>query len=206
MVDVEAVYAQGALFPDGRFDSYLSEGSQQSCLWLHEPGGGGLDFYFARHRAAQRFVQWCAQRVPARAKESAKLVSQDYSNNTARVKHTTHVELVPVCKGDLVRLPRKVAAGLGWKPRAGAGDGGLAAQKPSKITPHAALHSPSFDIIWYISRRPSSVGGTGKPVRASSSKFVMRIVGVGGVCCAHLPLDHTHVWRSRLMPPIRSML
>jgi len=34
--NLELVYDQATLFPDGRFDSYITGGKHESCLWIHE--------------------------------------------------------------------------------------------------------------------------------------------------------------------------
>ena len=73
----------------------------------------GLDFYFPNRSAAQRLLDFFSHLVPIRAKEAKKLVSQDYRNNTVNYKYTIHAEIAPICKHDLVCLPKSIAKDLG---------------------------------------------------------------------------------------------
>jgi len=62
---------------------------------------------------ATRFVEFLESVTPCKVKHSKKLVGQDDHSNVFNYKYTTHVELVPVCKDDLVLLPYKLAQNLG---------------------------------------------------------------------------------------------
>ena len=73
----------------------------------------GLDFYFPNRSAAQRIVDFFSHLVPIRAKEAKKLVSQDLRNNTTNYKYTILAEIAPICKHDLVCLPKVLAKELG---------------------------------------------------------------------------------------------
>ena len=44
-----------------------------------------------------------------RFKTSSKLISEDNHNNTANIKVTFLVEIAPVCKDDLVIIPKELA-------------------------------------------------------------------------------------------------
>eukprot|EP00640_Fibrocapsa_japonica_P003538 CAMPEP_0113942132 /NCGR_PEP_ID=MMETSP1339-20121228/7901_1 /TAXON_ID=94617 /ORGANISM="Fibrocapsa japonica" /LENGTH=303 /DNA_ID=CAMNT_0000946479 /DNA_START=217 /DNA_END=1125 /DNA_ORIENTATION=- /assembly_acc=CAM_ASM_000762 len=79
----------------------------------------GMDFYFGTLNAAQRFAAFLHGSVPTKSKTSRKLVSADVKSNTHNNQHTISVEIVPVCKGDLVLVPPKTA------PRMGVPSGGL---------------------------------------------------------------------------------
>jgi len=52
-------------------------------------------------------------RMMCRYKTSERLISADTHSNTANFKHTYSVEIPPVCKDDLIALPRKIAQRLG---------------------------------------------------------------------------------------------
>lgn len=45
-------------------------------------------------------------------KESERMVSQDIQNNSFNFKYTYSVEIISVCKDDVVCLPRKLALSL----------------------------------------------------------------------------------------------
>ena len=68
-----------------------------------------LDFYFPHRSKAQKFVDFLRSVVPTRSKSSKQLVSADLQNMTYNYKHTFAVEIMPICKGDLVCLPTKLA-------------------------------------------------------------------------------------------------
>lgn len=73
----------------------------------------GMDFYFAERNQAARFTEFLETACPVRVKQSKKLVSQDDHSNVFNYKYTTIIEIVPVCKDDLVILPTKLAQNLG---------------------------------------------------------------------------------------------
>ena len=69
----------------------------------------GMDFYFAEKQQGLRFVEFLEHHVPTKTKYSRKLVSADIKEGTANYKHNHIVEIVPLCKEDLLLLPRDVA-------------------------------------------------------------------------------------------------
>lgn len=73
----------------------------------------GLDFYFLRRSQAIRFTSFLNHVVPIRYKQADHLVSHDANSNVYRYKYTFSVEIMPICKDDLVCLPRKLAKQLG---------------------------------------------------------------------------------------------
>lgn len=73
----------------------------------------GLDFYYAARSHAVKMVEFLTTVVPARTKTSERLISVDIHSNSSSYKHTFSVELVPICKDDLIVLPPKLAASLG---------------------------------------------------------------------------------------------
>lgn len=72
----------------------------------------GMDFYFLERQHAIRFVDWLEHVVPMTSKYSRKLISADIKQSTANYKHNYLVVIAPVCKDDLVILPKKLAATL----------------------------------------------------------------------------------------------
>ncbi|GMF65520.1 unnamed protein product [Phytophthora lilii] len=73
----------------------------------------GMDFYFGTKSAAERFIHFLSAHVPMRSKSSSKLISENVHNATANLQLTYSVELSPICKDDLLVLPRKVAQSCG---------------------------------------------------------------------------------------------
>ncbi|RLN65454.1 hypothetical protein BBJ29_001153 [Phytophthora kernoviae] len=69
----------------------------------------GMDFYFGSKSTAERFIHFLSAHVPMRSKSSSKLISENVHNATANLQLTYSVELSPICKDDLLILPKKVA-------------------------------------------------------------------------------------------------
>jgi nonsense-mediated mRNA decay protein 3 len=72
----------------------------------------GLDFYFANKNQALKMVEFLHAVVPVNSRTSEELVSADRKNGIANFKFTYSVELVPICKDDLVCLPKGTAKAL----------------------------------------------------------------------------------------------
>ncbi|GAB6025122.1 ribosome-binding protein [Chamberlinius hualienensis] len=73
----------------------------------------GLDFYFASKDHARKFTEFLVAVVPCRYQTSQQLISHDVHSNVYNYKTTFSVEIVPICKDDLVCLPLKLAKSLG---------------------------------------------------------------------------------------------
>ena len=73
----------------------------------------GLDFYFQTRAAATKLVEFLSGIVPTRSKKSEELISTDVKNSTSSYKFTFSVEIVPICKDDLICLPPKLAKSFG---------------------------------------------------------------------------------------------
>ena len=76
----------------------------------------GLDFHFGHRSHAQRFVDFVSSLLPSKLKLSKHLVSHDSNNNTYNYKYAFHVELCPVCKDDLVHIPKDLRSKMGGLP------------------------------------------------------------------------------------------
>ena len=73
----------------------------------------GLDFFYGQKSHAIKMVDFLTSSVPAKYKKSEELVSQDSHTDVSKYKFTYSVEIVPICKDDLVVLPKKIAKSLG---------------------------------------------------------------------------------------------
>jgi len=73
----------------------------------------GLDFYYSGRSQAQHMLSFLRSVVPVREKTAKRLVSQDFSNNTCKYKHTIFVDIAPICKDDLVVLPKALSRKTG---------------------------------------------------------------------------------------------
>ncbi|KAK4222232.1 putative nonsense-mediated mRNA decay protein 3 [Podospora fimiseda] len=74
---------------------------------------GGIDFFFAHRNQAQSFLSFLKSVVPVHVKESRHLISQDTHTGDKSYKFSYSVELVPICRDDLVALPLKLAKSIG---------------------------------------------------------------------------------------------
>ncbi|KAK1759234.1 NMD3 family-domain-containing protein [Echria macrotheca] len=73
----------------------------------------GIDFYFAQQNQAVAFINFLKSVVPVFVKESKHLISQDTHTGVKQYKYSYSVELVPICRDDLVALPMKLAKSIG---------------------------------------------------------------------------------------------
>ncbi|KAA6389141.1 MAG: putative 60S ribosomal export protein nmd3 [Streblomastix strix] len=69
----------------------------------------GLDFYFSQQSHSLRLSQFVEDLVPTQVERSERLVSTDAHSNTANKKHTTVVNIAPVCRDDLIFLSEPLA-------------------------------------------------------------------------------------------------
>ncbi|ORX58312.1 NMD3-domain-containing protein [Hesseltinella vesiculosa] len=73
----------------------------------------GIDFYYGQRAHAIKMVEFLAAVVPIKYKTSEQLISTDIHTSTSNYKFTYSVEIAPVCRDDLVVLPKKLANSLG---------------------------------------------------------------------------------------------
>lgn len=73
----------------------------------------GLDFFFQSRSHAIKFVDFLQAVVPCRYSTSEQLISLDTHSGHSTFKFTFSVEIVPICKDDLVFLPARTAKALG---------------------------------------------------------------------------------------------
>lgn len=73
----------------------------------------GIDFFFAQRNSAEKFVEFLTSVVPVRTKKSEQLISLDVHTSRKSTKTNISVEILPLCKDDLVALPLKLANSLG---------------------------------------------------------------------------------------------
>lgn len=90
----------------------LKHGAHRETLNIKE-AKDGIDFFFSARNQAEKFVDFLTSVVPVKVKKSQELISQDIHTSVKSYKFTYSVELVPICKDDLVALPIKLAKQLG---------------------------------------------------------------------------------------------
>jgi len=90
----------------------LKHGAHRGCLSI-ETFRDGMDFYFPDKGKAARFISFLEDVVPIKVKSSKKLIGTDDKSNVSNFKYTNLVEICPLCKDDLLFLPKKLARNLG---------------------------------------------------------------------------------------------
>jgi len=78
-----------------------------------KPHHEGLDFYFSTESAAKKLVEFFQSTIPMRSQSSKRLISHDVHSNTYNYKFSFSVDVVPVCKDNVVCLPKQLAHTLG---------------------------------------------------------------------------------------------
>jgi len=90
----------------------LKHGAHKDAINIKEVHDG-IDFFFAQRNQAEKFLDFLTSVAPVRSKKSSQLISTDIHTSTSSYKFTFSVELVPICKDDLVALPLKLAKQIG---------------------------------------------------------------------------------------------
>lgn len=90
----------------------LKHHAHQNVLRIKETKDG-LDFFYAQKQDARKLVDFMMGVVPCRYKTSQELISHDTHTNVFNYKHTFSLEIVPICKDNIVCLPKKLAQSLG---------------------------------------------------------------------------------------------
>ena len=71
----------------------------------------GLDFDFMNKSHAGRFLDFLRGIVPIRVNNSKTLISHDASDNKYNYKYSFIAEIIPICKNDLLVLPKEFNSG-----------------------------------------------------------------------------------------------
>ncbi|KAI2619176.1 NMD3-domain-containing protein [Hypoxylon sp. NC1633] len=90
----------------------LKHGAHRETINIKE-AKDGIDFFFSARNQAEKFVDFLNSVVPVRVKKSQELISEDSHTAKKSYKFSFSVELIPICKDDLVALPIHLAKQLG---------------------------------------------------------------------------------------------
>uniref|UniRef100_A0A060T5S4 60S ribosomal export protein NMD3 n=1 Tax=Blastobotrys adeninivorans TaxID=409370 RepID=A0A060T5S4_BLAAD len=77
----------------------------------------GLDFFYSQRNHALKMTSFLQSVVPVRMKKSEELISQDTHTGAKSYKFTYSIEIVPICKEDLLVLPKPLSRSLGIPSR-----------------------------------------------------------------------------------------
>jgi len=89
----------------------LKHGADKDTVSVSERKDG-LDFFYASKQHALKMCDFLTAVAPVRMKTSEQLISLDTQNSTTNYKSTYSVEIIPICKDDLVCLPRKLSQSM----------------------------------------------------------------------------------------------
>jgi len=90
----------------------IKYGATKDCVGI-KPHHEGLDFFYSNESNAKKLTEFLQGVIPMRYQHSKKLISHDINSNTYNYKYTFSVEVVPICKDNVVCLPTKLAHSLG---------------------------------------------------------------------------------------------
>lgn len=90
----------------------LKHNAHQKCIDV-EQVREGVNFAFSERSHALKFIDFLNNVVPTRTKAAKQLISEDIQNADKNYKFTFSVEMVPLCKDDLVVLPKNTAGSMG---------------------------------------------------------------------------------------------
>jgi nonsense-mediated mRNA decay protein 3 len=90
----------------------LKHGAHKDTINIKEVHDG-IDFYFSVRNGAEKFVEFLSSVVPVTMKRSQELISMDTHTSKSQYKFTYSIEIVPLCKDDLIALPIRLAKSIG---------------------------------------------------------------------------------------------
>lgn len=73
----------------------------------------GLDFFYSQRSHALKMVDFLSAVSPIKSKKSEELISIDTQSGHSSYKFTFSVDIAPICRDDLVVLPKKLAHQMG---------------------------------------------------------------------------------------------
>ncbi|KAF3985358.1 hypothetical protein FT663_04285 [Candidozyma haemuli var. vulneris] len=73
----------------------------------------GLDFFYSQRNHAMKMLDFLSAVAPIKSKRSEELISIDTQSGSSSYKFTFSVDIAPICRDDLVVLPKKLAHSLG---------------------------------------------------------------------------------------------
>lgn len=91
----------------------LKHKAHENTLGIKPSPSGGLDFYYATDAHARKMVDFLQAVLPVKITNSKKLISHDIHSNSYNYKYSYAVDVVPISKGSLVCLNKKLQQQLG---------------------------------------------------------------------------------------------
>lgn len=94
-------------------EQLLSKNLHQFNCTKTKPLGEGIDFFFDRCDDARKLVDFIQKVIPCKYSTSQQLISHDSRSNVYNYKYTFVVDIVPICKEDIICLPLATSKALG---------------------------------------------------------------------------------------------
>lgn len=91
----------------------LKHKAHENTLGIKPSPTGGLDFYYATDAHARKMVDFVQAVLPVKVTNSKKLISHDIHSNSYNYKYSYALDVVPISKGSLVCLGKKLKTSLG---------------------------------------------------------------------------------------------
>lgn len=82
-----------------QLEQLLGEANMHNLMINIEVVREGLDFYFKSKSQSDKVMEFIANHMPCKIKQSKKLVSRDLQSNVSKFEYTIHMEVIPLCKG-----------------------------------------------------------------------------------------------------------
>lgn len=73
----------------------------------------GIDFYYQNKVYALKMVEFIKKTIMVRLKVSEQLITEDKKSNKSKYKFTYSLEIVPICRDDIIRVSDKIARKYG---------------------------------------------------------------------------------------------
>ncbi|KAG2377848.1 hypothetical protein C9374_008933 [Naegleria lovaniensis] len=73
----------------------------------------GLDFFFSEKSHAKKLVDFLQSVSPIKLKTGERLVTHDAKSNTFNFKYSFSLEIAPICREDLICLPKRLSTSMG---------------------------------------------------------------------------------------------
>jgi NMD protein affecting ribosome stability and mRNA decay len=90
----------------------LKHNAHDKCISIDQVPTG-VDFAFGEKSHAVSFINFLSSVVPIKTQSAKQLISEDEQNALKRYKFAFCIDIVPLCKDDLVMLPYKIASAVG---------------------------------------------------------------------------------------------
>ncbi|KAL9653875.1 hypothetical protein ABK040_012935 [Willaertia magna] len=90
----------------------LKHGVHEKAINIKEEADG-IDFFFSDKSSSKKLVDFLQSVSPIKMKTSERLVTHDASSNVFNFKYSFSLEIAPICREDLICLPKRLHVSMG---------------------------------------------------------------------------------------------